>query len=74
MTAEHRHGRGRGLRSCRRGIDPPTILADLEAGRLRAAEPDPIGPRRLARPARGQGGDPRLLRRPDDASTGRPGR
>ena len=25
-------------------IDPATVLADLEAGRLRAAEPDPTAP------------------------------
>ena len=42
-----------------------TLLDDLEAGRIRAAEPDPDQPRRLARPSRCQGGDPGPVPRPD---------
>ena len=58
-------------RRCRRGpstaVDPETILDDLEAGRIRAAEPDPTAPSRMARSAGRQGGDPRPLRRPNGA-------
>jgi 2,3,4,5-tetrahydropyridine-2,6-dicarboxylate N-succinyltransferase len=31
-------------RTTERAVDPTTILADLEAGRIRAAEPDPATP------------------------------
>ena len=73
MTTELER-RGTARRADRSRDRPGTILDDLEAGRLRAAEPDPTAPGRLAGPARRQGRDPRLLRGPDDASTGRSGR